>query len=94
MQGSVYVIIHVHMYVCVHHSVYVCVCVQGSVNFKFGVLYAKSGQTTDNELYGNGQSSYNVCMYCRHSEWSYNVCMYCTHSEWSYNVCMYCTHSV
>lgn len=29
---------------------------QGSVNFKFGVLYAKAGQTTDDEMYSNGKT--------------------------------------
>lgn len=28
---------------------------QGSVNFKFGVLYAKEGQTSDDEFFCNGQ---------------------------------------
>ena len=28
---------------------------QGSVNFKIGVLYAKDGQTTDDEFYSNGE---------------------------------------
>ena len=27
---------------------------QGSVNFKFGVVYAKQGQTTDDEVFSNG----------------------------------------
>ena len=27
---------------------------QGSVNFKFGVLYAKEGQSTDDEVFSNG----------------------------------------
>lgn len=30
---------------------------QGSVNFKFGVLYAKQGQTTDDEMFSNGKYS-------------------------------------
>lgn len=29
--------------------------VQGSVNFKFGVLYAKEGQLTDDEMFSNGK---------------------------------------
>jgi hypothetical protein len=29
---------------------------QGSVNFKFGVLFAKQGQTTDDEILSNGRS--------------------------------------
>lgn len=29
---------------------------QGSVNFKFGVLYAKDGQLTDDEMFSNGKS--------------------------------------
>ena len=28
---------------------------QGAVNFKFGVLYAKVGQKTDNEMFSNGE---------------------------------------
>ena len=28
---------------------------QGAVNFKFGVLYAKAGQTTDDEMFSNGE---------------------------------------
>lgn len=28
---------------------------QGSVNFKFGVLYAKDGQLTDDEMFSNGR---------------------------------------
>lgn len=28
---------------------------QGSVNFKFGVIYAKDGQTSDDEMYCNGK---------------------------------------
>lgn len=27
---------------------------EGSVNFKFGVIYAKEGQTTDDEMLSNG----------------------------------------
>lgn len=30
-------------------------CLQGSVNFKFGVLYAKEGQLTDDEMFSNGK---------------------------------------
>jgi len=30
---------------------------QGSVNFKFGILYAKQGQTTDDEVFSNGKDS-------------------------------------
>ena len=29
---------------------------EGSVNFKFGVIYAKKGQTTDDEMLSNGKS--------------------------------------
>lgn len=32
-----------------------CVILQGSVNFKFGVLYAKEGQLTDDEMFSNGK---------------------------------------
>lgn len=28
---------------------------KGAVNYKFGVLYAKEGQMTDDEFYGNGE---------------------------------------
>lgn len=28
---------------------------EGSVNFKFGVIYAKKGQTTDDEMLSNGK---------------------------------------
>lgn len=28
---------------------------EGSVNFKFGVLYAKDGQTSDDEMFSNGE---------------------------------------
>lgn len=28
---------------------------EGSVNFKFGVVYAKEGQTTDDEMLSNGE---------------------------------------
>lgn len=31
------------------------VILQGSVNFKFGVLYAKEGQLTDDEMFSNGK---------------------------------------
>lgn len=31
------------------------ICLQGSVNFKFGVLYAKDGQLTDDEMFSNGE---------------------------------------
>lgn len=34
---------------------YVCMFSQGSVNFKFGVLYAKDGQLTDDEMFSNGE---------------------------------------
>uniref|UniRef100_A0A8D0HJC1 GTPase-activating Rap/Ran-GAP domain-like protein 3 n=1 Tax=Sphenodon punctatus TaxID=8508 RepID=A0A8D0HJC1_SPHPU len=33
---------------------------EGSVNFKFGVLYAKDGQLTDDEMFSNGES---VCSF-------------------------------
>ena len=29
---------------------------EGSVNFKFGVLYAKAGQYSDDEMFSNGKS--------------------------------------
>ena len=29
--------------------------IQGSVNFKFGVLYSKAGQKTDNDMFSNGE---------------------------------------
>lgn len=28
---------------------------EGSVNFKFGVLYAKAGQASDDEMFSNGK---------------------------------------
>lgn len=28
---------------------------EGAVNFKFGVLYAKAGQKTDDEMFSNGE---------------------------------------
>ena len=28
---------------------------EGSVNFKFGVLYAKNGQKSDDEMFSNGK---------------------------------------
>ena len=31
---------------------------QGSVNFKFGVLFAKDGQVGDDEMYGNGKKTF------------------------------------
>lgn len=36
---------------------------QGSVNFKFGVLYAKAGQRTDNEMYCNGKTHFTCAQY-------------------------------
>ena len=30
---------------------------QGAVNFKFGVIYAKAGQTQDDDMYCNGEAS-------------------------------------
>lgn len=38
-----------------HHSVLLFLSSQGSVNFKFGVLYAKDGQLTDDEMFSNGE---------------------------------------
>ncbi len=34
-----------------------CALLQGSVNYKFGVLFAREGQMSDDEFYGNGTSS-------------------------------------
>lgn len=31
---------------------------EGSVNFKFGVIYMKQGQTTDDEILSNGKDKY------------------------------------
>ena len=28
---------------------------EGSINFKFGIIYAKTGQTTDNEMLSNSK---------------------------------------
>uniref|UniRef100_A0A8C2DBD7 GTPase-activating Rap/Ran-GAP domain-like protein 3 n=1 Tax=Cyprinus carpio TaxID=7962 RepID=A0A8C2DBD7_CYPCA len=39
---------------------YVCMFSQGSVNFKFGVLYAKDGQLTDDEMFSNESGSENL----------------------------------
>jgi hypothetical protein len=33
---------------------------EGSVNFKFGVLYTRPGQTTDDEMFSNGEYSYRL----------------------------------
>jgi hypothetical protein len=33
---------------------------EGSVNFKFGVLYARPGQTSDDEMLSNGEYSYRL----------------------------------
>ena len=44
------VLIYKQMLLCV-----VLCCLQGAVNFKFGVLYAKAGQKTDNEMFSNGE---------------------------------------
>lgn len=49
-----------------------CICFQdiltleeqeGAVNFKFGILYARAGQRTDDEMFSNGRESYLV-FYC------------------------------
>ena len=38
---------------------------EGAVNFKFGVLYAKSGQKTDDEMFSNGKMIlYMVTIVC------------------------------
>ena len=39
---------------------------EGAVNFKFGVLYAKSGQRTDDEMFSNGEETgpYVVIVIC------------------------------
>ena len=46
-------------YSCVFSFTTICprvlCCLQGAVNFKFGVLYAKAGQKTDNEMFSNGE---------------------------------------
>ena len=46
-------------YSCALSFTTICPCVlcslQGAVNFKFGVLYAKAGQKTDNEMFSNGE---------------------------------------
>lgn len=33
----------------------VLITLQGSVNFKFGVLFARDGQLTDDEMFSNGK---------------------------------------
>lgn len=35
---------------------------EGSVNFKFGVLYAKTGQETDDEMLSNGELSFHFSL--------------------------------
>ena len=38
---------------------------EGAVNFKFGVLYAKAGQKTDDEMFSNGENTlYMVTIIC------------------------------
>lgn len=38
---------------------------EGAVNFKFGVLYAKAGQKTDDEMFSNGENIlYMVTIVC------------------------------
>ena len=38
---------------------------EGAVNFKFGVLYAKAGQRTDDEMFSNGnERTYTVMIIC------------------------------
>ncbi|KAK2145077.1 hypothetical protein LSH36_704g00039 [Paralvinella palmiformis] len=38
---------------------------EGSVNFKFGVIYAKDGQTSDDEMYSNEEGSNEFYRFCR-----------------------------
>lgn len=41
--------------VSIAYQIPACIQFQGSVNFKFGVLYAKDGQLTDDEMFSNGE---------------------------------------
>lgn len=36
---------------------------EGSVNFKFGVLYMLPGQTSDDEILSNGKNMLNFLLY-------------------------------
>lgn len=38
---------------------------EGSVNFKFGIIYMKQGQTTDDEILSNGKVLFNKLMSTR-----------------------------
>lgn len=38
---------------------------EGSVNFKFGVLYALAGQTTDDEMFSNGENTLLLFFYTK-----------------------------
>lgn len=42
---------------CFYHTLFGFIS-QGSVNFKFGILYAKDGQLTDDEMFSNGELSF------------------------------------
>lgn len=68
--------------------VYRCVLVQdiltleeqeGAVNFKFGVLYAKAGQKTDDEMFSNGENTlYMVTIVCNSLTWFLLLLLYGT----------------
>lgn len=40
---------------------------EGSVNFKFGVLYAKAGQGSDDEMFSNGNSPFKIFPFSKNS---------------------------
>lgn len=43
---------------------------EGSVNFKFGVIYAREGQTTDDEMLSNGKIHQECQREQKTVEWS------------------------
>ena len=45
---------------------------EGAVNFKFGVLYAKAGQKTDDEMFSNGKDLY--CSPCEYVKYNIFTC--------------------
>jgi hypothetical protein len=49
---------------------------EGSVNFKFGVLYTRPGQTSDDEMLSNGEYSYHLYMIQTGSVQDL-VCLFC-----------------
>lgn len=49
---------------------------EGSVNFKFGVIYMKHGQTTDDEILSNGNLIINCLIFSEYTSlaYKYNYC--------------------